>query len=98
MHPTMNRQEHKTTLTNPSSMMISPQLDNLILRPNLEPKVARHDQGRLLLPLPTASAYPYELKLSSIGWGSRIALIVGDFSNLCNASRVSRPGRKYSFF
>ncbi|OLB44944.1 MAG: hypothetical protein AUG17_01855 [Crenarchaeota archaeon 13_1_20CM_2_53_14] len=49
MNPTMNRQEHKTTLTDSSSMMISPQLHNLILMPNLKPKVARHDQSRLAL-------------------------------------------------
>src|SRR5213080_3501252 len=47
MNPTMNRQEHKTTLTDPSSMMISHQLNNLILTPNLKPKTTSHNQNRL---------------------------------------------------
>ena len=45
----MNRQEHKTTLTDPSSMMISPQLNNLILTPNLKPKTTSYNQSRLIL-------------------------------------------------
>jgi len=51
MNPTMNRQEHKTTLTDPSSMMISLQLDNLILTPNLKPKITRNSQARSILDL-----------------------------------------------
>src|SRR5207247_4126085 len=46
MNPTMNRQEHKTTLTDPSSMMIRPQLNNLILTPYLKPEVTSHNQSR----------------------------------------------------
>jgi len=42
----MNSQEHKTTLTDPSRMMISQQLDNLVLRPNLKPKTTSHSQNR----------------------------------------------------
>src|SRR5207247_10111041 len=51
MNPTMNRQEHKTTLTDPSSMMISHQLHNLILTPNLKPKTTSHNQTRRILAL-----------------------------------------------
>ena len=35
----MNRQQRKTVHTDMSSMMISLQLNNLILRPNLKPKI-----------------------------------------------------------
>jgi len=51
MNPTMNSQEHKTTLTDPSSMMISLQLHNLILKPNLKPKTTSHSQTRRILDL-----------------------------------------------
>jgi len=51
MNPTMNRQEHKTTLTDPSSMMISLQLDNLNLTPNLKPKTTSHNQNQTPTPL-----------------------------------------------
>jgi len=48
MNPTMNRQEHKTTLTDPSRMMISLQLHNLILTPNLKPKITSYRHSRLI--------------------------------------------------
>jgi len=59
MNPTMNSQEHKTTLTDPSSMMISPQLNNLILTPNLKTKTTSHNQKPdTNPPLLTISACP----------------------------------------
>ena len=58
MNPTMNRQEHKTTLTDPCSMMVSLQLNNLILRPNFEPEITSYDQSRLKPTSSKASACP----------------------------------------
>src|SRR5438552_18922727 len=46
MNTTMNRQQRKTVQTDMSSMMISLQHNNLILRPNLKPKTASHSQNR----------------------------------------------------
>src|SRR6266700_485856 len=50
MNPTMNRQQRKTIHTDMNSMMISFQLNNLILRPNLKPKTTNHSHSRLPLP------------------------------------------------
>src|SRR5205807_295017 len=58
MNPTMNRQQRKTVHTDMNSTMISLQLHNLILRPNLKPKTASHSQKGLILPLPTLSDSP----------------------------------------
>ena len=52
----MNRQESKTVQTDMSSMMISLQLHNLILRPNLKPKTTNHSQKQTYLPLLLAAA------------------------------------------
>ncbi len=49
MNTTMNRQQSKTGQTDMNSMMISLQLNNLILRPNLKPKTTSHNQTRLNL-------------------------------------------------
>src|SRR5437773_9934161 len=46
MNTTMNRQESKTVQTDMSSMMLSNQLDNLILRSNFKSKVTCHSQRR----------------------------------------------------
>ena len=59
MNTTMNRQQRKTIHTDLNNMMISLQLDYLILRPNLKPKTTSHSQIRrvpatpddLILPL-----------------------------------------------
>src|SRR5947209_10530377 len=48
MNTTMNRQEHKTVHTDMNSTMISLQLHNLILTPNLKPKTTSHSQNRPL--------------------------------------------------
>ncbi len=44
MNTTMNSQKHKTTRTDMSGMMISLQLDNIILRPNLKTETTSHNQ------------------------------------------------------
>src|SRR5947208_8449585 len=46
MNTTMNRQQRKTVHTDMNNMMISLQLHNLILRPNLKPKTTSHSQNR----------------------------------------------------
>ncbi len=46
----MNRQQRKTIHTDMNSMMISYQIDNLILRPNLKPKTTNHSQNRHIKP------------------------------------------------
>src|SRR5437660_11889323 len=52
MNTTMNRQQRKTVHTDMNSMMISLQLHNLSLRPNLKPKTTCHRQSELnTLPL-----------------------------------------------
>ncbi len=43
----MNRQQPKTVQTDMNSMMISLQLDHLILRPNLKPKTTNHSQRKI---------------------------------------------------
>ena len=82
MNPTMNRQEHKTTLTDPSSMMISPQLDNLILRPNLKPETACCGQSSPYTTSNNGLNSPLSVENPFIGWLSRIKSILSDFSNL----------------
>ncbi|HEX9612099.1 MAG TPA: hypothetical protein VGA05_00615 [Candidatus Bathyarchaeia archaeon] len=47
MNTTMNSQQRQTVHTDMNSMMISLQLHNLILRPNLKPKTTSHSQNRL---------------------------------------------------
>src|SRR6266568_720450 len=47
MNTTMNRQQRKTVHTDMSSMMLSLQLNNLILRPNLKSEITCHSQRRL---------------------------------------------------
>jgi hypothetical protein len=42
----MNRQQSKTIQTDMNGTMISLQLHNLILRPNLKPKTTSHSQNR----------------------------------------------------
>jgi len=44
MNTTMNRQQRKTIQTDMSNVMLSLQLNNLILRPNLKPKITSHGQ------------------------------------------------------
>jgi hypothetical protein len=51
MNTTMNRQQRKTVHTDMSNMMISLQLNNLILRPNLKPEIACYCQADSSLPL-----------------------------------------------
>jgi len=46
MNTTMNRQENKTLPADMSSVVLSLQLHNLILRPNLKPKITSHSQNR----------------------------------------------------
>src|SRR2546428_5952159 len=46
MNTTMNRQEHETFPADVSSVVLSLQLHNLILRPNLKPKITSHSQNR----------------------------------------------------
>ncbi len=58
----MNRQEHKTTLTDPSTMMISLQLNNLILTPNLKPKTTSHDQSRRVHASPNGLSLPLSVE------------------------------------
>src|SRR5467141_2526451 len=50
MNTTMNRQQRKTIHTDMNSMMISLQLHNLILSPNLKPKTTSHSQNRSIPP------------------------------------------------
>jgi len=50
MNTTMNRQKCKAVHTDMSSMMIGLQLNNLILWPNLKPKVTSQRQSRLIFP------------------------------------------------
>src|SRR6266702_7158948 len=50
MNTTMNSQQPKTVQTDISSMMISLQHNNLILRPNLKPKTTSHSQKQTHLP------------------------------------------------
>src|SRR5438094_10488331 len=45
MNPTMNRQEHETFPADMSGVMLSLQLHNLILRPNLKPNITSHSQN-----------------------------------------------------
>ena len=47
MNTTMNRQQRKTVQTDMNSVMISLQLNDLILRPNLKPKTTSHSQRKL---------------------------------------------------
>lgn len=44
MNATMNRQQRQTIQTDMNGTMISLQLHNLILRPNLKPKTTSHSQ------------------------------------------------------
>src|SRR6266699_5165936 len=53
MNTTMNRQQRKTVQTDMNSTMISLQHNNLILRPNLKPKIACYCHDRFI-PLVTA--------------------------------------------
>ena len=46
MYTTMNRQVNKTLPADMSSVVLSLQLHNLILRPNLKPKITSHSQNR----------------------------------------------------
>ena len=42
----MNRQQHKTLPTNMNNMMLSHQLNDLIVRSNLKPEITSHSQNR----------------------------------------------------
>ncbi len=46
MNPTMNREEQETFPADMSSVMLSLQLHNLILRPDLKSKITSHSQSR----------------------------------------------------
>jgi hypothetical protein len=46
MNTTMNRQKHQTVRADLHRVMLSLQLNNLILRLNLKPKTASHSQNR----------------------------------------------------
>src|SRR2546425_7936456 len=67
MNTTMNRQQRKTIHTDMNSTMISLQLNNLILRPNLKPKTASHSQKQTPAPLLTPSNSPLSVDNLFIG-------------------------------
>src|SRR5437870_13090831 len=46
MNTTMNRQQRKTVHTDMRSMMLSHQLNDLVVRSNLKPKVTCHSQTK----------------------------------------------------
>src|SRR5260370_14600842 len=58
MNTTMNSQQRKTIHTDMNSMMLSLQLHNLILTPNLKPKTTSHSQNKPLSNLLESSARP----------------------------------------
>jgi len=62
MNTTMNRQQRKTVQTDMSSMMISLQHNNLILRPNLKPKTTSHSQNRHSLAYPNGLNPPLSIE------------------------------------
>ncbi|HVH14475.1 MAG TPA: hypothetical protein VNA15_01995 [Candidatus Angelobacter sp.] len=58
----MNRQQRKTVHTDMNSTMISLQLNNLILRPNLKPKTTSHSQNGSMLASTSGLCFPLSVE------------------------------------